>query len=37
MGAGAERLDGIYENTFIHEVMAQSMGLSAVGESSGTS
>jgi hypothetical protein len=33
MGPGAERLDGIYENTFIHEVM----GLSAVGESSGTS
>lgn len=27
MGPGAERLDGIYENTFIHEVMVQSMGL----------
>jgi alkaline phosphatase len=27
MGPGAERLDGIYENTFIHEVMMQSMGL----------
>jgi alkaline phosphatase len=29
MGPGAERLDGIYENTFIHEVMVQSMGLRA--------
>jgi alkaline phosphatase len=26
-GPGAERLDGTYENTFIHEVMVQSMGL----------
>jgi alkaline phosphatase len=29
MGPGAERLDGSYENTFIHEVMVQSMGLRA--------
>jgi alkaline phosphatase len=28
-GPGAERLDGSYENTFIHEVMVQSMGLRA--------
>ena len=34
MGPGAERLDGIYENTFIHEVMAQSMGLHAAVEPS---
>ena len=27
MGPGAERLSGIYENTFIHEAMLQSMGL----------
>jgi alkaline phosphatase len=29
-GPGAERLDGTYENTFIHEVMVQSMGLGGV-------
>jgi alkaline phosphatase len=29
MGPGAERLDGSYENTFIHEVMVQSLGLRA--------
>jgi alkaline phosphatase len=33
-GPGAERLDGTYENTFIHEVMVQSMGLDGVVESS---
>ena len=27
MGPGAELLDGVYENTFIYEVMVQSMGL----------
>jgi alkaline phosphatase len=27
MGPGADLLSGIYENTFIHEVMLQSMGL----------
>ncbi len=36
MGPGAERLDGSYENTFIHEVMVQSMGLRAAVESSNT-
>jgi alkaline phosphatase len=34
MGPGAERLEGTYENTFIHEVMAQSMGLHAAVEPS---
>lgn len=29
-GPGAERLDGTYENTFIHEAMVQSMGLSGI-------
>jgi len=37
MGPGAERLAGIYENTFIHEVMVQSAGLDAGGGSSETS
>jgi alkaline phosphatase len=37
MGPGAERLDGSYENTFIHEVMVQSMGLRAAAEASSTS
>jgi alkaline phosphatase len=37
MGPGAQRLDGIYENTFIHKVMLQSMGLDAAGGSSNTS
>lgn len=32
IGPGAERLDGSYENTFIHEVMVQSMGLRAAVE-----
>jgi alkaline phosphatase len=36
MGPGAERLDGSYENTFIHEVMVQSMGLRAAVESTNT-
>ncbi len=29
MGPGADRLSGIYENTFIHEAMLQSIGLEA--------
>ena len=37
MGPGAKRLDGIYENTFIHEVMVQSAGLDAGRGSSETS
>lgn len=37
MGPGAERLDGIYENTHIHKAMMRSMGLDAVGESSNVS
>ena len=31
MGPGADRLSGIYENTFIHEAMLQSMGLEVAG------
>jgi alkaline phosphatase len=37
MGPGAERLDGTYENTFIHEVMVQSMGLDGAVEPSRSS
>jgi alkaline phosphatase len=37
MGPGAERLEGIYENTFIHKVMLQSMGLDLAAMSSNTS